>query len=134
MRRSLALVLVSGAVAAAACTSSPAARPAPSAAPASLAPVYGGDVLHAFADAGLPTGNARETTAGCTDYCAQRVTSDAVTVTVARDVPTAVRLASVDGFRAGRVVLGYAAARTPAALRPRYQAQLEAYCTGHPCS
>jgi hypothetical protein len=126
------LVLAAVLIAAAGCsTSAPPPNPSPPTAVASPPPRADGapsarDVVDAFAAAGLPVPGPRDNSGGCTTGvgCAELVTTDAISVYVFPDEESAAAFADAaapDAHRAGVVVLGYAAARTPPADRPAYE-------------
>jgi hypothetical protein len=86
-------------------------------------------VVDAFAAAGLPVPKPRDNTKqNCASLgCDQLVTTDAITVVVFTNDAAAAKYANAaagNAHRNGLVVLSYAAARTPAADRPRYEAEL----------
>ena len=99
--------------------------------PAPEAPTHPGgptatQVVDAFAAAGLPVRNPRDNTAGCVEYgCAELITTDDISVTVYDDEQLAEAVAGEGYYQARFVVLGYAGARTPAELRPQYEAVLD---------
>lgn len=85
-------------------------------------------VIDAFAAAGLPVPEPRDNSKNCASLgCTEMVTTDAVTVLTFTDDATATKYASTfaeDAHRQAGVVLSYAAARTPEADRPLYEAEL----------
>jgi hypothetical protein len=85
-------------------------------------------VVDAFDRAGLPVPNPRDNSGNCkTSGCVQLVTTDAVSVYTWPTEAAAqhqVDVAAGEAHRRGLVVLSYAAARTPAEDRPRYEAEL----------
>lgn len=99
---------------------------------ASVAPAQAGPTAETVVDhfqlAGLPVPHARDNSANCASLgCVQQVTTDAVTVLVFKDAAAAAKVAAgygADAHQQGAVVLEYAAAKTPAAERPKYEAEL----------
>lgn len=109
--------------------SSTTAAPPTSSAPAA---VTAQQVVDAFAAKGLAVPKPRDNSKNCsTQGCSQLVTTDAITVATFPDEAAATKyadaMASAGGaFRHKLVVLSYAAANTPAADRPKYEAALTA--------
>lgn len=85
-------------------------------------------VVDAFQLAGLKVPHARDNSANCAALgCTQQVTTDAITVLVFPDAASATKVAAgygADAHQQGTVVLEYAAAKTPADDRPKYEAAL----------
>jgi hypothetical protein len=85
-------------------------------------------VVDAFQAAGLSVPHARDNSANCAQLgCVQQVTTDAITVLTFKDAAGAAKVASgygADAHQQGTVVLEYAAAKTPAADRPKFEAAL----------
>jgi hypothetical protein len=87
-------------------------------------------VVDAFSSAGLPVPKVRDNSKNCAGLgigCSQMITTDAITVVVFPDSASATKYATTAGVEAhqqGLVVLSYLAARTPAADRPKYEAEL----------
>jgi hypothetical protein len=85
------------------------------------------DVVAAFKTAKLPVTHARDNSRNCEGLqlgCLEMITTDDITVTTWADSPSMEAYAhgfGTEAFVAWNVVLQYAAARTPAKLRPRYQ-------------
>jgi uncharacterized protein YceK len=110
--------------------SSTTAAPPTSASTASA--VTAQQVVDEFAAKGLPVPNARNNSKNCTTQgCSQLVTTDAITVATFPDEAAATKYADAmtgagGAFRHKLVVLSYAAANTPAADRPKYEAALTA--------
>jgi hypothetical protein len=81
-----------------------------------------------FAAAHLPAPHPRDNSGNCQSLgCSHLVTTDAVSVYQWPDVAGARKHAQTvgdQGFQAGTIVLSYAAARTPAKDRPKYEAAL----------
>lgn len=86
--------------------------------------------MDAFQLAGLSVPHARDNSANCTAQklgCTQLVTTDAISVYTFPDAASAAHYAAAGGaevHQQGTVVLSYAAARTPVADRPKYEAEL----------
>ena len=98
----------------------------PLAAPAPAGPSIE-SLLDRFQDSGLSAGNPRDNSAGCAQLgCERMVTTDAITVLTFETRAKAVGYAAQapDTYQWGRFVLSYAAARTPADVRPQYETQL----------
>jgi hypothetical protein len=90
-------------------------------------------VIDEFAAKGLSVPKPRDNSQqNCTTYkCSQLVTTDAITVVTFADEAAATKYADAmngagGAFRHKLVVLSYAAAKTPQADRPRYEAALTA--------
>jgi hypothetical protein len=85
-------------------------------------------VVDAFKAAGLRVPNPRDNSGHCESLgCTQMITTDAVTVLSYADPAKAKDYAvkaGTEAHQAGSVVLSYLAARTPAADRPKYEAEL----------
>ncbi|MET9313841.1 hypothetical protein ABZX12_18670 [Kribbella sp. NPDC003505] len=87
-------------------------------------------VVQAFTKAKLPVRNARNNSANCDAQqlgCLELISTDDVTITTWGDAASMEVYAAAFGadvFVIRNVVLQYAAARTPATLRPRYQLAL----------
>lgn len=90
------------------------------------------EVLAAFKAAKLPVRNARDNSTNCESMqlgCLEMLTTDDVSITTWGDAVTLEAYAQAYGkeaFVANNVVLSYAGARTPAKMRPKYQAALTA--------
>jgi hypothetical protein len=89
--------------------------------------VKAGDVVAAFAKAGLPARSPRDNTsvscAGTLPGCVELVTTDDVSVYRFASQDAANKWAAFpDKDRVGKLVVSYSAARTPEKLRPRYKA------------
>lgn len=87
-------------------------------------------VVAAFAAAKLPVRNPRDNSKNCASLgCAQLATTDDISVYTWDDPAAQKRFVTAFGptraFSLGNVVLSYAAARTPAAARPKYQQVLK---------
>jgi hypothetical protein len=84
-------------------------------------------VIDAFQKAKLPVRSPRDNSDNCEDLqlgCIQLTTTDDISVTSFATPAEAEAFAAASGsetYSSGNVVLGYAAARTPAALRPKYE-------------
>lgn len=84
-------------------------------------------VVDAFQKAKLPVRSPRDNSDNCEDLqlgCIQLTTTDDISVTSFATPAEAEAFAAASGsetYSSGNVVLGYAAARTPAALRPKYE-------------
>lgn len=91
-------------------------------------PLTGNEVIVEFAAANLPIGNVRDNSKNCVKLgCVELVTTDDVSIYVWHDAAAQKHFATTFGseaFSAGNVVLEYAGARTPAKMRPKYQAAL----------
>jgi hypothetical protein len=85
------------------------------------------EVVEAFKAAKLPVRNPRDNSKNCEEMqlgCLELMTTDDISVYTWDDAAAQQKFAAVFGkevFASGNVVLSYAAARTPAKLRPRYQ-------------
>jgi hypothetical protein len=87
-------------------------------------------VVAAFAAAKLPVSNPRDNSRNCESLgCAELTTTDDISVYTWDDPAAQKRFMTAFGptraFSLGNVVLSYAAARTPAANRPKYQQVLK---------
>lgn len=88
------------------------------------------EVLAAFTKAKLPVRNPRDNSKNCVSMqlgCLEMITTDDVTITTWGDAVTMEAYAQAYGMEAfvlRNVVLQYAAAKTPATARPKYQAAL----------
>lgn len=87
-------------------------------------------VVAAFAAAKLPVRNPRDNSRNCESLgCAELTTTDDISVYTWDDPAAQKRFVTSFGptraFSLGNVVLSYAAARTPAAARPKYQQVLK---------
>jgi hypothetical protein len=88
-------------------------------------------VIDAFQQAKLPVRKPRDNSDNCESQqlgCIQLTTTDDVSVYSFATIDDAKAFATVYGteaYTSGNVVLSYGAARTPAALRPRYQKILD---------
>jgi hypothetical protein len=88
-------------------------------------------VIDAFQQAKLPVRKPRDNSDNCESLqlgCIQLTTTDDVSVYSFATVDEAKAFAAASGteaYSSGNVVLSYGAARTPAALRPRYQKVLD---------
>ena len=112
----------------------PAATPEPSSAtppPVEETPgLSAAQVLQAFTKAKLPVRNARNNSRNCDAQqlgCLELISTDDVTITTWGDAASMEVYAAAFGadvFVLRNVVLQYAAARTSAALRPKYQLAL----------
>lgn len=108
-------------------TSSPSpSTSADAAAPADVFTTDAQAVVDAFAAAGLPVTDSRDTTGGsCTSLpgCEQQVTTEDITVIRFASEAEAQRVAETysAAYRRGLVVLSYVAARTPEQTRPQYE-------------
>lgn len=133
MRTVVAVVL--GALALAGCTggntsstTSSATAASTSSSSAAPAAVTAQQVVDAFGAAGLSVPKPRDNSKNCSTLgCEQQITTDAITVLSFKDETAAVKYAETgkdNAHRNGLVVLSYAAARTPEADRPKYQAEL----------
>ncbi|MEU4391654.1 hypothetical protein [Kribbella sp. NPDC023855] len=106
------------------------ATPKPSP-PATSAPakLTAEQVVAAFAAAKLPVSNPRDNSKNCESLgCAELTTTDDISVYTWDDPAKQQHFAKVYGaqaFSSGNVVLSYAAARTPAANRLKYQQVLK---------
>lgn len=89
-------------------------------------------VLDGFKAAKLPVRNPRDNSANCEGLelgCIQLMTTDDISITTFADKAAQQKLVDTygaDAFSSGNVVLTYAAARTPAANRPKYERVLAA--------
>ncbi|MDP9799353.1 hypothetical protein J2S43_007865 [Catenuloplanes nepalensis] len=87
------------------------------------------EVIDAFERAGLAVSNPRDNSSGCGELgCKERITTDAITVLSFDDAAAAakyVEAAGTEAYRSGGIVLSYAAARTPAEDRPKYEDALK---------
>lgn len=89
-------------------------------------------VVDAFAAKGLAVPSPRDNSKNCsTQGCSQLVTTDAITVASFADEAAATKYAAAmtgagGAFQRKLIVLSYAAANTPAADRPKYEAELTA--------
>lgn len=85
------------------------------------------EVVAAFQAAKLPVRRPRNNSANCETMqlgCLELITTDDVSVTTWSDsvaMETFAQAYGKEAFVSGNVVLSYAAARTPASLRPKYQ-------------
>lgn len=111
-------------------SSTPAATSTTSSSPSA---VTAQQVVDEFAAKGLPVPKPRDNSQqNCSRYqCTQLVTTDAITVVTFTDEAAATKYADAmagagGAFRHKLVVLSYAAANTPAADRPKYEAVLTA--------
>jgi hypothetical protein len=90
------------------------------------------EVLAAFTAAKLPVREPRDNSKNCDELqvgCVQLMTTEDVSIYIFVDAASREIFAGSlgrDAFVYGNVVLSYAAARTPVALRPRYQQVLTA--------
>lgn len=88
------------------------------------------EVVAAFQAAKLPVRRPRDNSKNCDAMqlgCLEMITTDDVTITTWGDAVSMEAYAQASGTEAfvlRNVVLGYAAARTPATLRPKYQLAL----------
>jgi len=111
-----------------------AASPTPRAAPSKTPPVLDPrSVLLAFMKAGLPVNDFRDNSQNCVSLqlgCDEQWTTDDVTVMSFRESAAQRKLVAAYGKDAasrGPYVLSYLAARTPAELRPKYEAALRKF-------
>jgi hypothetical protein len=119
-------------------TSQPPATSAPTPEPSSATPppveetpgLAASEVLAAFMTAKLPVRHARNNSKNCETQqlgCLEMVTTDDVTITTWGDsvaMETYAQAFGTEAFVLRNVVLQYAAAKTPATMRPKYQAAL----------
>jgi hypothetical protein len=107
-------------------TSTSTSTPAAAAAPADVFTTDAQAVVDAFAAAGLPVTDSRDTAGGsCTSLpgCEQQVTTEDITVIrfASEAEAQAVAESYTEAYRRGLVVLSYLAARTPEENRPQYE-------------
>lgn len=88
------------------------------------------EIVAAFTAARLPVRHARNNSKNCVEQelgCLEMISSDDLTITTWGDAVAMEAYAQAfgpDAFVLRNVVLQYAAARTPAAARPKYQLEL----------
>lgn len=108
----------------------PSTTPSAAAAGAATTSVKAADVVAAFQAAGLPASNERDNTANQCEpdgayKCSEWVTTDDISVGKFTSTEQFDTMKKYGAYMNGDIVLSYAAARTPEADQPKYEAALD---------